>query len=311
MAALHAVRIGYRPPHELFDVADGRLAVAVRRVEAAGIDRICVGDHVSFRGGRGFDGIVNATAAAMLSSNVVVQTAVYLLPLRHPVPVARQVASLASLAPGRFVFGVGVGGDDRAEVALCGVDPATRGRRMDEALAIVRALLAGQEVSADGEFFPVREARIRPAPSQVVPIIVGGRSGAAVRRAGRLGDGWLGVWVSPDRFRDVAGAVEAEAADAGRTGVTWQHGVQAWCGFAPTRDQARSRVAAAMEELYQLPFERFERYVPWGTPEDVASALEPYVAAGCGDFNLVPVAPSVEESIEGVAAVRELLRGAQ
>ena len=73
------ITVGYRPPHELFDVADGRLARTLERAEAGGIDRICVGDHVSFRGGRGFDGIVHATSVAMLTRSTAVQTAVYLL----------------------------------------------------------------------------------------------------------------------------------------------------------------------------------------------------------------------------------------
>src|SRR3979411_2776684 len=131
VAGRSPVRVGYRPSHELFETADGRLAENITRAEALGIDRICVGDHVSFREGRGFDGLVQSTAVAVLSSRLGVQTAVYLLPLRHPVPVARQVASLAALAPGRFVFGVGAGGDDPAEDELCGFDPRSRGLRMD------------------------------------------------------------------------------------------------------------------------------------------------------------------------------------
>lgn len=301
------VRIGYRPPHELFDVADGRLREVVARAESAGIDRVCVGDHVSFRGGRGFDGLVHATAVAMLSSRLVVQTAVYLLPLRHPVAVARQVASLAALAPGRFVFGVGVGGDDTAEVQHCGVDPATRGRRMDESLPIVRALLAGGEVDFKGEFFTLVGTRILPRPVEAVPIVVGGRSDAALRRAGRSGDGWLGLWVSPRRWAEAVAVVEAVAAGEGRTDVEWCHGLQAWCGFGSQAGDARARVAAAMEDLYRLPFERFERYVLCGRPADVAEALEPYVVAGCRDINLVPVAASVEESVDAVAEVRQLL----
>src|ERR1700683_399273 len=105
-------------------------------VEATSIARVCVGDHVAFKGGRGFDGLVNATALATLSQRITVQTAVYLLPLRHPVPVARQGASLAPVAPGRVSFGVGIGGEDPAELRACGIDPATRGHRMDEALAV-------------------------------------------------------------------------------------------------------------------------------------------------------------------------------
>jgi luciferase-like monooxygenase len=90
-----------------------------------------------------------------------VQTAVYLLPLRHPVPVARQVASLVALAPGRVNVGGGIGGEDPAEFRACGIDPATRGHRMDEALTVLRPLLAGAEVSMSGDFFRLDRVRIR------------------------------------------------------------------------------------------------------------------------------------------------------
>ena len=73
-----------------------------------------------------------------------VHVAVYLLALRHPVPLARTLATIAELAPGRLALGVGVGGEDRHEIEICGVDPATRGSRTDEALAIVRGLLSGE-----------------------------------------------------------------------------------------------------------------------------------------------------------------------
>jgi len=109
------ITVGLRVPHDLPGGAAG-LRDFVARAEATGIDRLFTGDHVMFSGGRGFDGLLTATAVAMTSRRLVVQTAVYLLALRHPVPVARQVASLAALAPGRLVFGVGLGGEDPAEL---------------------------------------------------------------------------------------------------------------------------------------------------------------------------------------------------
>ncbi len=169
------VRVGFRPPHEVFAEGPAALRGLLTRADALGIDQVCVGDHVSFHGGRGFDGLVQATALAALAPRMAVHTAVYLLPLRHPVPVAWQVASLAELAPGRLVFGVGLGGEDRHEVAVCGVDPATRGLRTDECLSIVRRLLAGDSVTYAGQFFQLRDASIAPAPSPPVPILVGGR----------------------------------------------------------------------------------------------------------------------------------------
>ena len=139
-----------------------------------------------------------------------------------------------------------------------------------------------------------------------MPIVVGGRSLAALRRAGTLGDGWLGVWVTPERWAASVDEVEAAAAAAGRSDVAWRHGLQVWCGFGP-RGVARTAVSAAMEDLYRLPFDRFERYVPVGTPADAAAALAPYLEAGCRDFNIVPVASSVDEGVTAVAEVRTLL----
>src|SRR5437773_2779896 len=83
----------------------------------------------------------------------------------------RHVASTAAIAPGRFVFGVGVGGDDPDEAANCGVDPTDRGRRTDESLALVRRLLAGETVDHSGPRFPLRRASIRPTPRPGVPVV--------------------------------------------------------------------------------------------------------------------------------------------
>jgi alkanesulfonate monooxygenase SsuD/methylene tetrahydromethanopterin reductase-like flavin-dependent oxidoreductase (luciferase family) len=223
------------------------------------------------------------------------------------VVVARQLADLAAFAPGRLVFGVGVGGEDPHEVASCGVDPRTRGRRTDAGLAIVRGLLAGEAVTHHDEFFDLDEVVIRPVPGEPVPIIVGGRSDAAVRRAGRLGDGWLGVWCSPRRFGEVVAATAAEAEGAGRAAPPDRHAMQVCCGIAATDAEARAEVAPAMERMYGLPFERFERYSPAGPPERIAEALAAYVEAGCRSFNLIPQTPDEDTLVEGVAEVRRLL----
>ena len=299
------ITVGLRAP---YDAAGGAEALArfAAAVDAASIDRVCVGDHVTFHGGRGFDGLVNATALAVLTRRVTVQTAVYLLPLRHPVPVARQVASLAALAPGRLEFGVGIGGEDPAETRACGVDPASRGRRMDEALTALGPLLAGREVTMSGDFFTLDQVRVLPPPAPAVPVVIGGRSEAALRRVARHGDGWLGLWVSPRRYADATRQIGRYAADAGREGTGWRHGMHVWCAFG-SATTARARLAAAMEGFYQTPFGKFERYCPCGTPEEVAAGLRPYVDAGCRSFNLIPLADREELAIEGAAAVRAAL----
>ena len=142
-----------------------------------------------------------------------------------------------------------------------------------------------------------------------MPLIVGGRSEAAVLRAGRLGDGWLGLWVSPRRFGDAVGQAGDEAARVGRTDYPARHGMQVWCGLAETRDAARGYLAPAMEAFYGLKFEQFERYSPYGGVDDVVEFLSPYVEAGCREFNLITRSPDQDTAIAMTAEVRRRLVG--
>jgi alkanesulfonate monooxygenase SsuD/methylene tetrahydromethanopterin reductase-like flavin-dependent oxidoreductase (luciferase family) len=302
--ASNSIRVGLFPPIGGSTSAESAYLAAVHD---AGIDYVCVGDHVSFFVGLGGDGLVLAASLAAQHPTLPIMTGVYLLPLRHPVLVARQLADLGQMAPGRLIFGVGIGGEDRHEVEVCGVDPATRGRRMEECLLILRQLLTGKPVTFHGEFFDLDDALIVPAPPAPMPIIVGGRSDAAVRRAGRLGDGWLGIWNSARRFAEVMEIVAAEAARVGRDDPPTRHAMQLWCGIDDSKEAGRARLAPAMESFYQIPFERFEKYSPCGTPEDIAEFLVPYVEAGCTAFNLIPQADDRDTALAGAATVKKLL----
>jgi alkanesulfonate monooxygenase SsuD/methylene tetrahydromethanopterin reductase-like flavin-dependent oxidoreductase (luciferase family) len=275
---------------------------------AAGADHVVVADHVSFHGGDGFDGLISAASVLGAHDTLGAYVSVYLLALRHPVPVARQLATLAELHPGRLILGIGVGGDDRAEVAACGVDPGTRGRRTDEALVLLRSLLAGEEVSLDGEFFTLSGVRVLPAPRPPIPLVVGGRSAAALRRAARLGDGWLAIWVSPQRFAGAIAEIGEHAARCGRESVRWQHGIAVWCGLGDSRATARGHVAADMQRLYGSPFEAFERWCPHGDPDEVALAIDAYVDAGATTVNLIPRAGDPAAAVAGAAEVIARLR---
>ena len=279
----------------------------LERMAETGIDHVMVGDHVTFHGGVGNDGLTDAAVVLAQHDTLAAYLGVYLLGLRHPVTVARQIATMAQFAPGRLTLGVGLAGDDRREVAACGVDPATRGRRMNEALFLLRRLLAGEEVAHSGEFFDLSGVRVRPAPDPPVPLIVGGRSEAALRRAGRFGDGWLGIWTSARRCRQAIAAVEAHGADAGRSHVAWAHGMTFWCGFGGDRAEAVRHVAPGMEALYRTPWDSFERYIPHGTPAEVAEFVAGYVDAGCTTLNFIAFAGSEEAAVDAVAEVRRIL----
>ena len=277
------------------------------RVAAAGLDHITVGDHIAFHGGTGFDGLITASTLLASHESLPVLVGVYLLGLRHPMLAARQLSTLTQAAPGRLTLGIGVAGEDRREVSNAGVDPGSRGRRLDEALPLVRRLLAGEEVSHQGEFFSLEEARILPPPFPAIPIVIGGRGEAAIRRAATLGDGWLGMFCSARRFAQTRSQILAAAADLGRESPSW-FGVTVWCGLDADPERGREMLAAKMERLYRLPYEKFRYLAPAGSPKQVAEFLRPFAEAGAGHITLVPAGKSVEAEIDAVAEVREHLR---
>ncbi len=295
------------PPDVLAQPHEQRRLHLDRAVEA-GIDHLAVGDHVSFHVGAGFDGLIQATALLAAEPRLPVTVAVYLLALRHPVTVARSLASIGEMAPGRLTLGVGVGGEDRHEIELCGVDPATRGRRTDEALQIVRALASGERIDHHGTHFDLTGAQIVPAVDPPTPLVVGGRSAAALERAARYGDGWLAIWVSPQRLRTAIGQIAEMADAAGRQDPPTRHQMNVWCGFGPTAEAARAAVAPSMELLYATPFDAFDRYVPQGTPAQVAERLAELADAGATAFNLIVPDDEPLRAVEHVGLVAQHLR---
>ncbi|MCP5026425.1 MAG: LLM class flavin-dependent oxidoreductase [Actinomycetia bacterium] len=303
-----ALSVGMNAPFGFWEMS---LDERRRRVEdsvAAGVSRMFMADHVSFWGGQGADGPVQMAALSQLAAGLEVEIGVYLLALRHPMVAARQFNTLCQVADGPVSIGIGVGGEDRHEFEVCGIDPATRGRRTDESLGLVCRLLRGETIDHEGEFFSLGQAIIRPAPSTMPLVVVGGRSDAALRRTARFGDGWLASWVSPRRFAEATASIGEQAEMLGRD-VEWQHGLQTWLGVGSDRDTARSSVAEAMQRFYKVPFRAFEKYTPHGTVEEVAEQLQPWIEAGAGRMNLTVITGSPEGDIEAAGLLAaELLR---
>ena len=302
------LEVGISTPWDLFELSAADRRARLGAIADAGIDAVFTADHVAFHGGNGIDGPVRLATLGGIEERLDLHLGVMLLALRHPMVAARQLATLAEAAPGRVVVGIGVGGEDRSEFRVCGVAPSTRGRRTDEALSLVRALLDGHAVDG-GEGFPeVRDARIRPVPEPRIPFVVGGRSDAALERAGRLGDGWLATWCSADRFREGVLRVEERGADrVGGAPERWRHGLQLWVGVGDDEAEARRHVAERMEGFYRIDFERFERYTPFGSPERVAAFLRPYVDAGATALDLTPCGADPVAEYEALAEVKRLL----
>jgi probable F420-dependent oxidoreductase len=166
------------------------------------------------------EAIVSMTAIAAVTERIEVAAGVLVLPQRNPVVVAKQIASLDALSGGRVTLGVGTGWMAEEFEAL-GADFKTRGARTDEAIAVMRSLWQGVSAGYEGRFYRVAEGtHCHPTPAHEIPIIVGGMTPAALRRASRHGDGWLGLVrlerLDVDEVRGLVETIRQQAADAGR-----------------------------------------------------------------------------------------------
>jgi len=286
---------------------DADIAAWAQEAERSGVDGIFVGDHVTFYGS-GSDALIKLAPIAAATQRIELQTCVYLLALRHPTPVALQCAQVDQLSRGRLILGVGIGGEDPNEWWACGVDPKTRARRTDESMQVLRSLWTKEETTFGGRHFKLDQVRMQPKPVRPggVPLWVGGRSDAALRRAGRYGDAWTGIWVSTRRFTEAGERIAESAAEAGRGDVAFERGMQFWMGIDDDRDAARAKVAGSMEAFYKVPFASFEKYTPYGTPEEIAAFIAPYIEAGCRWVNLV-IAEGADAVLERALAVRDAI----
>ena len=152
------------------------------------------------------------------TSQIRLGTNVYLLGLRHPFVAARAIQTLDIVSQGRAEVGIGAGWL-RQEWSATGLDPATRGRRLDEALAVCKRLWTEETVSHKGEFFEFDEVAFEPKPLQKPhpPILVGGESDAALRRAARFGDGFYGLGQNLDNIWELMGRLRRALAAEGRS----------------------------------------------------------------------------------------------
>ena len=265
--------------------AGGFFRSFAQQAESLGFDSLWTTDHISFVNPI-LEGIVALSAFAGCTERILLGTGIYLLPLRHPSAVAKQVASLDHLSEGRVIFGIGVGGDGEKDFEAVQVPVAERGARTNEAILALRALWRDKPASFAGKHYAFEDVTIAPAPVQSggPPIVIGGRSEAALRRAGTLADGWLAYMVSPERFGKDFSKVREHAHAAGRSSS------DLWAGIVlPTYvhedDEFAARVVRDhLTRRYGRPFDdhHVERYALAGSPARVRARLDEYAAAGVG-----------------------------
>ena len=258
----------------------------VALVEETGMTTLAVGDHLAFAQPID-DSLMGLAMVATLSKKITIATSVYLLPLRHPGLVAKQTNTLARMAPGRFIFGVGVGGEFPGEFAFAGIPHSERGARLDEGIDVLRKLWRGEPVAHDGKFYQFPETQLQPPPEPVggPPIWVGGRSKAAFRRAAHRCDGWISYVVTPDQYRDGLDAIAREYGQSGRDLKTYGTAHLLFVRLADTYEQAFTDANALLSKRYAMDFSRAtKRYVALGSPQDVAAKLSEFHKAGVRHF---------------------------
>jgi len=218
--------VSFTEPEQLVEIA----AIA----EEVGFDGILVSDHLFFPekltskypytpdGVPGFTAdtawpepfsLVGAMSA--VTRRLRFATMVYILPLRHPLEVAKATATLDVLSGGRFILGTGAGWM-KEEFDQLGVDFRTRGARFDESIDVLRTLWSGGMVEHHGRFFDLPRLQMSPAPKRSVPIYVGGASPAALRRTATRGDGWLGNGSDPAEASRILSELARLRREAGR-----------------------------------------------------------------------------------------------
>jgi probable F420-dependent oxidoreductase len=286
------------------------LATLVELVDESGYDSLWVGDHIAFAVSI-LDPLLQLAQAAVVSPRLTLGTNVYLLPLRHPGPVAKQVASLDHLCQGRLIFGVGVGGEFPKEFAVAGVPLAERGGRLSAAIPLLRRLWSGEPTSYSGKYFgDFQDVSMQPPARQKggPPIWCGGRADAALARAGRLADGWISYVVTPETYRAALAKIGAAAVAAGRQLDHFGTGHLLFVRLDDTYEAALDAAAKSLSQRYAMDFRRAaERYAALGNPGQVAQRIRDFHDAGARHVVIDLVGPYEERPSQIEEFARKVL----
>jgi len=277
---------------------------AIQRLEDAGVASLWVGGHIASTNPSP-EPMVWLARLVEQTRRATVGTATLLLPLYPPALVAKQIADLDRASGGRVALGVGVGGEYASDFAAVEVPSTERGARTDEAIELLRRFWQAEPVEHRGRHFAIDGVRIHPAPTQPggPPIYVSGRSDAAMRRAGLVGDGWMPYLSSARRYRESVARVGEHAAAAGRTLDRFEWLVYVMVAMDDDGDAARRGATSFFGSTYRQDVaELVDRIAVVGTPDDVGEQLAAYVAAGATHLILCPIHGDRTEATERLVA---------
>ena len=252
----------------------------VDRLEALRFDSLWLSERVS---GPAPDPLVALAVAAGRTERLKLGTSVLVVPGRNPVLLAKEMATLDVLSEGRFLPAVGLGAVDPVEQQAFGVKRDERGRRLDEALELMRRLWSGEPVDHHGAFYEVEGVRVLPRPRQdTLDVWLGGIAPSELRRVGRVGDGWLPSFCTPEDVVEAIPVIEEAAAAAGRAPDPEHYGVLlAYCD-GPVPDRIAELVARRRPGLDP------RRVVPGFS--ELPGLVAEFVEAGATKFVAMPLA---------------------
>lgn len=259
----------------------GVFADAVDRVEALGVDSLWLSEMVFGSLVEPFAGMAYALSR---TSRLKVGTGIAVLPGRHPVLVAKHLASLAGLAPGRVLPVFGLQPARAAERGLFEVPARRRAAVFEESLRLIRLLLTQERVSLHGEFFTIDDAHIGPLPAKPLDIWLGGSAPGALNRVGRLADGWLGSFLTPQEARAARETIQAAASAAGREVEADHFGIS-----LPVASDSGVPADLAAAIRQRRPGSAPAALVPVGWAA-AKRMIEQYVLAGISKFVVRPTA---------------------
>ena len=288
-----SVRIGLAPGALPLGAADSApFWEFIDQAEALGFDSVWLSDRL-VSGTPVIEPITGLAAAAGRTRRLKFGMSVLVLPLRNPVVLAKEIATIDFLSNGRMLPAFGIGAEDLREYEAAGVAKEERGGRTDEAVALMRRLWTEEHVTHHGRYYHASDVTISPRPMQrELPVWFGGRSPAAFRRLGRSGDGWLASFLTTAEFAEGAAAIRREAAAAGRAIDEDHYGAILSVCIADSVDEAQALAAPALRRF--RPDVEVADLSIFGTPDDCAARIAAYVAAGASKFVLRPACPPAQ-----------------
>jgi probable F420-dependent oxidoreductase len=216
---------------------------------------------------------------------------VFVTPFRPPVLAAREIAMVDYLSGGRLLPAFGIGAEQEREFLAAGVPFRERGRRTDEAIAIMRRCWSEDEVTFEGEFWRLERITVLPRPvQQPLPLWIGGNSEAAMRLAGRLGDGWIPSFITPEELRVGVQKVQELAAAAGRQVPEDHFGTLINFAIADTAEAGHA-MAQPFIPRGRVDEATMRQCTAFGPVERLVDRVEEYVKAGASKFILRPLCP--------------------